>query len=190
MRGRISGHRWGTGVVQRLAGRQAGVLAGLESQSIVVGLQPRPIISQAAAGLGIDTAAGAALTSHSLGGYSTIAISTRSVGAPSTTAAQASGRVGTRTIQNPGRISGNPQNLLVETGTPLKNRFGWRKRWYRMTVDDYNAFQRGIAERFHELGRRTEGWHKVGRDATPYLRDRMGEFRDNWLKYFLRNRKY
>jgi len=112
------------------------------------------------------------------------------VSAPSQTGAQTSAQVRNPTIQNPGKISGNLRNMLVETGIPLKNRFGWRKRWYRMTVDDYNAYQRSVFERHLELLEETKNWHKVGREARSYHLEEMGEFRNNWLKDFLKDRKY
>ncbi len=80
--------------------------------------------------------------------------------------------------------------MLVETGTPLKNRFGWRQRWYRMTVNDYNAYQRAVAQRYWDLLEETRNWHKFGRDPRPYRLQKMSEFRTNWLKEFLKNRKY
>jgi len=54
-------------------------------------------------------------------------------------------------VRSPGKISGNPANRLVETGEPLKNRMGWRQRWYRMTPEDAYAYQKACTEKLGQL---------------------------------------
>ncbi|MFC1597751.1 hypothetical protein ACFL5Q_07430, partial [Planctomycetota bacterium] len=108
------------------------------------------------------------------------------IAAPGSVADDLAG-AGSRALR-PGSISGNPQNSLVKTGTPLKNSFGWRKRWYRMTQADEEAYGRACADRLHQLYQETR--HMPYHQAKAYIFRAMGEFRNAWLKDFVQNRKY
>jgi hypothetical protein len=94
----------------------------------------------------------------------------------------------------PGKISNNPENKLVETGDPLKGGEGWRHRWYRMSDTDYEAYQTGWQQRYHELSEETREacrlGNMTGEGASQYRFQQMAEFKTQWLKNFLERRKY
>lgn len=93
-------------------------------------------------------------------------------------------------VSRPGSVSGNPANRLVETGTPLKDGYGWRKRWYRMTEDDYNAYRRAIFNKHQELEGITKNWDRLGVESHTFRFEEMAKFRNQWLQDFLERRDY
>jgi RHS repeat-associated protein len=89
---------------------------------------------------------------------------------------------------SPGSISGNPANRLIETGTPLKNGFGWRKRWYRMNDADERAYGQACQQRLDQLYGETNGLPEAARRAHHF--QEMSKFRQWWLEDFLKYRQY
>lgn len=88
-----------------------------------------------------------------------------------------------------GLISGNPANILLETGTPLKGREGWVKRWYRITAEDAQAYRDACGDRISQLhGEQRSFPSEAAR--RQYHMEEMSKFRNEWLKSFLKNRKY
>lgn len=97
-------------------------------------------------------------------------------------ATQAAG-IGSR----PGSISGNPTNRLVETGTPLKNRGGWQKRWTRMTREDELRQAEAISRRYDQVIREAQNLPDDVR--KQYVFEQMRKFRAEYRENFLRSRK-
>ena len=74
----------------------------------------------------------------------------------------------------------------METGTPLKNRLGWAKKWTRATADDVAAQDRAIFERYQQL---LEESKKMAPDAGHTFRfEQMQQFRTQYRQQFLKNR--
>ena len=89
-----------------------------------------------------------------------------------------------------GSISGNPANRLIETGKPLKNGEGWVRRWIRITPADELAQRQAIANRYGELAKEATKQGLTGNARRKFLFEQMSQFRTEWLKNFLKNRKY
>jgi hypothetical protein len=90
----------------------------------------------------------------------------------------------------PGSILANPANRLVETGVPLKNGIGWRRRWIRMTEADELAQRQAISNRYNELLDEATHAGLSGQARRDFLFEQMRQFRTNWLENFLENRNY
>ncbi len=97
--------------------------------------------------------------------------------------------VGTRASRL-GSISGNPANRLIETGTPLKNGFGWRRKWIRITEADALAQRQAIANRYDQLVQAVTKQGLTGQARRDNIFEQMKILRTEWLKNFLKNRKY
>jgi len=102
--------------------------------------------------------------------------------------ARTSGRVATGTIQNPGKISGNPANVRLPTGVALKNKLWWRERWYRITPEDAQAYRNATGDFQSELSKATRWLPEAERRA--WHRAEMSQFRTDWLQNFLEDRSY
>ena len=96
---------------------------------------------------------------------------------------------GTRATR-PGSISRNPANRLVETGIPLKNGDGWRRRWIRMLEADELAQRHAIANRYNNLLDQATDLGLSGQVRRDFLFEQMQKFRTEWLQDFLVNRKF
>jgi hypothetical protein len=90
----------------------------------------------------------------------------------------------------PGKIRDNPANRLVETGTPKKKGFGWRKKWLRMTRADEQAYNEAVRKHYKKVVKVKETAKLPERVRQRERLRRMAEFRKNWLKRFLKKRKY
>jgi hypothetical protein len=89
-----------------------------------------------------------------------------------------------------GKISNNPQNRLIETGTPRKDGKGWVRRWTRITTEDELRMANDIAEFDRLLDIETDALGLKDGSATLYKFIRMQEFRTKWREDFLQTRNY
>jgi hypothetical protein len=101
---------------------------------------------------------------------------------------------GAARVPRPGVIKGNPANLLVETGTPLKSGNGWVKRWMRMTVEDHNRYLGEHYQYMRDINSNTRELVSKARltpeEATSIRRDLSSAFRTEWLSRFIKERRY
>lgn len=93
-------------------------------------------------------------------------------------------------IRNTGKISGNPQNRLIETGEPLKDGTGWVRRWTRITEEDYAAMRQALADRLDVAYDEATALGLSGENARAYVFEQMRLFRTQWRIDFLKNRRY
>jgi hypothetical protein len=89
-----------------------------------------------------------------------------------------------------GKISNNPQNRLIETGTPRKDGKGWVRRWYRMNEEDAIRMQRGIFEHYDSLNELGKELSIPDTDMHQFRFNEMQRFRTEWLEQFKQTRQY
>ena len=177
------GARWTLACLNSRAAASTAASA-LQTHSILVGAEPRPIISQYTAGLGIRSN-GTAIHSSILQSTSVTAISIMErVPIGSVLASGPRPR-----MHSPGIYSGNPAKYQkVPTGTPRSDGW-WVERYYRMTPEDAHAYRNATADRISELHSES-AWFSNEAAQRQYNKEQMSKFRTEWLQNFLKNRKY
>lgn len=86
----------------------------------------------------------------------------------------------------PGRISGNPNNQRLDSGT-LRNDGRWVKRYYRITPERAQAYRDACAERLTQLEKETR-WMTDEAARQRYHLEQMSQFRNEWLQNNINNR--
>lgn len=88
--------------------------------------------------------------------------------------------------KRPGSVSGNRQNRLVETGEPLKDGSGWRRRWTRMTRQEELDQANAISDHYEVVLVEAKKLPLLMR--KQYIFEQMRRFRTEYRRNFLGNR--
>jgi hypothetical protein len=87
-------------------------------------------------------------------------------------------------VSQPGKISGNPQNRLIETGKPLKNGNGWVKRYITISEAEELKMRQDIFEHYNTINEYGKSLGIPESEMHEFRFNEMQKFRTQWLKDF------